>query len=219
MFVTLTYRRVQTEDQTWRHVSKDFNRWIQKLRRLHNCNIHYLRTLENHQDLYPHIHALIQYPSAQIRIENSRYFDNQLYVKWRSTWKHGHSDFQVPRHSSLLSINYILKYITKNQTTKTIWKKIFKEQSARSAINQTSKLPTDSITDVNAETLVPVATKTTLSNTTKSVIRHALGAKLCTWSRSFNFSLFLPISQREPCHKTPSNTQKTTPAITNYLPK
>lgn len=118
-------------------------------------------------------------------------------------WKHGHTDYQVPRSSGTQSLNYILKYITKSVTTKTVWKKIFLAQSAQSVISPTSKLKEDLATGVFAETLLPAVTKTTSLNITKSATHHLSGVKFCTWSRSFNFLLFLPNSTREPCLKTP----------------
>ena len=210
VFNTLTYARTDlSAEQTWLRSSKDFNRYIQRLRRLHNCPIHYVRTLENHQDGYCHIHTLLQFPDARIKVENQRYFDRTLYLRWKVAWRHGLSDYQVPRSTSSKSLSYILKYITKSASTKTIWKKIFKEQSAINVINQISKTSDTSNQDVYADHLVPVVTKTISFSTMNVPTHHPSGAKFCSWSRNFNFSLFTNNPTRKPCLKPTLNTQKT----------
>ena len=90
----------------------------------------YLRVLESHKDNYPHIHCIIQFPDARIRVENARYFDRMLYARWRVLWKHGHSDYQKPRRSGYGTISYVMKYLLKNQTQKTVWKKVLRASNA-----------------------------------------------------------------------------------------
>ncbi len=186
VFATLTYRRESTNDATWDSCSKDFNRFTLKIRRLHKANVHYLRTLESHTDGYPHIHCLLQWPSACLRIENSKYFDNALHARWRSSWAHGISDFQVPRSTHQGQISYILKYITKNATTKTIWKKIL---SAQPAGELTSTSDTTNATVANGKNAV---TKPTSFSTTPAPLIHYRSQKLCSWSRGFDWAPFFP---------------------------
>ena len=123
VFGTLTYSRDLPVDERWSGISKDFNRYLQKIRRLHNTKLDYFRVVEKHRDGFPHIHVLLQWENASIRVDNSRYFDKSLYQKWRLLWQHGHSDYQKPRRASLGTLTYILKYLIKNQTQRTIWKR------------------------------------------------------------------------------------------------
>lgn len=114
-------------------------------------------------------------------------------------WTHGLSDYQVPRSTGSSCINYILKYITKNHTSKTIWKKLLTGNSVNTANNQTSGPdPQPSSHSACASNPTNAVTKCILSNTT-NLIRHPSGAKFCTWSRKFNFSLFTKTHLREPC--------------------
>jgi hypothetical protein len=126
--------------------------------------------VERHKDGYPHLHSILQFPNARIRVLNSRYFDNEIYSQWKSQWKHGHSDYQRPRRGGVGTLSYVLKYLIKNQTSKTIWKKI---------------LP--SATTVTEES---TSTNTKASSTTKLPV-HIHGVKLATWSRGFDFSVFM----------------------------
>lgn len=174
IFATLTYSRDKSVQQRWYTVSKDFNRYCQSLRRLHPDGFEYLRVVERHKDDYPHIHAIIQFPNASIRVENSRYFTKSLYAKWKSTWTHGHSDYQKPKHSGHGTLMYIMKYLIKNTTAKTIWKKCFDQRILKS-------VPT-----------VEDAT-TPISSKPSSIIKLPVrvhGVKLATWSRNFDFTPF-----------------------------
>lgn len=174
VFATLTYSRNLEVLQTWQRVSKDYNRYLQKLRRLHNCKIEYLRVVEQHKDSYPHVHALLQYPSAQLRIENHKFFDSTLYKKWKSLWTHGHSDYQKPKRSGSGTISYLMKYLLKNQTAKTIWKKLLPVQ-----ISTPQAVKTAPIETLNAKIEKILAHPT-----------HLNGVKLASWSRNFDWSHF-----------------------------
>ncbi len=188
LFVTLTYARDRSILQTQQQCSKDYNRYIQKLRRLHHTKIQYLRTIENHKDGYPHFHVLLQFPRADIRVENDRYFSKILYSKWKSSWTHGLSDIQVPRRNGVGQISYILKYITKNATSKTIWKKLY--QTSAKAVDTETSIPLDQNTlDASVPFLHSAATSITSTSIT-SPIHTSNGVKLCTWSRGFDFSPF-----------------------------
>ena len=169
LFVTLTYSRDIPLSSRWDTVSKDYNRYIQRVRRFHLCKVQYLRVVESHSDGYPHIHIIMQMPDARIRVDNSRYFDRKLYQHWKSLWPHGHSDYQRPRRRGAGRIGYLLKYLTKNATSKTIWKKVFAP---------IADVPSSSpimVTPHVKSTVVPVS--------------H-LGIKLATWSRDFDFTPF-----------------------------
>lgn len=179
IFATFTYKRDAPINEVWGKISKDFNRCVQKYRRLNNCSVQYLRTIEEHRDGYPHIHVLFQFPDARIIVENNRYFDSRLFALWkRLTWTHGLSDWQPPRHKGLFALTYILKYISKNSTTKTIWKKILPPPDTTSTHSQNPPTSADS---------VPTP-KTTKSTSPNPIFFNNI--KLCSWSRSFDFSPF-----------------------------
>lgn len=187
IFATLTYSRDDDLQTTWERSSRDFNRYFQKLTRLHNLRINYLRVIEEHNDGYPHIHCLLQYPSACIRVENSRYFDTALYQKWRTLWTHGHTDYQKPRGNGIRTISYVMKYLLKNQTSKTVWKKVLSAQTVE-------KHTLDSTT---SNECLNTSTNTTLQEVPGDIPKdltrfptHKYGVKLCTWSRSFDFTPF-----------------------------
>lgn len=158
----------------------DFNRFCQKFRRLHNTQVQYLRVVEEHKDTYPHIHVILQFPDARLSITNSRYFDRILYKKWKTLWISGHSDYQTMSRGGVGGLRYILKYLVKNTTRKTLYKKIY--------------------------TLHPVAIRSSTTppetRRTKKPERLPIkknGVKLATWSRCFDFvPFYMPL---------PSNAQ------------
>ncbi len=169
MFSTFTYNRSLLLNDAWTRSSKDFNRVIQKFRRLHNADIQYLRVLEAHKDGYPHIHCILQFPDARLRINNSRFFDRRLYSRWKSLWTHGHSDYQRPRKRSANAVLYVLKYLLKNTTRKTILKKIHPPYSSdfKPTLAEQAR--------VRPMTNLPI---------------KKYGVKLATWSRGFDFTPF-----------------------------
>lgn len=125
VFSTYTYSRDNSADSTWRRTNNDFNRYIQRLRRLHNSRVQYCRTIEAHADGYPHIHAILRFPTV-LTVENSRYFDRKLYEKWKGLWRFGHSDYQPPLSRTRSPLLYCIKYVTKGNTTlRTFWKHYF----------------------------------------------------------------------------------------------
>ncbi len=160
----------------WNKIGRTFNRFIQEFRRLHHMEVQYLRVIERHKDGYPHAHAILQFPYAVIRVRNTRYFDRTLYKSWKALWKAGHSDYQKPRRSQTGTISYLMKYLTKNTTRKTIWKKLLppRDLFARSTTSD------DSLTNRSSKEVV---------HHTKIPIRHE-GVKLCTWSRKFDWEPF-----------------------------
>ena len=113
----------------WESISKDFNRYVQKIRRLHNSPIQYLRCVEAHADGYPHLHCILQFPSVQT-VNHGQYFDKLLHSKWKQLWSFGLSDFKVFR-SKQSPILYMMKYISKSTNThKTLWKKLLIAQTS-----------------------------------------------------------------------------------------
>lgn len=177
VFATLTYQRDRGCDTVWQTITNDFNRYHQRLRRLHRIQIEYLRVIEEHRDGYPHIHTLLQYPSACISVENSRYFDRALYSKWKAQWREGHSDYQKPRQGATGTLSYVMKYLIKNQTSKTVWKKVLASCNVQTVEDST----------VNAKK----KNGRNISNVTRLPTRKN-GVKLCTWSRGFDFTPFVP---------------------------
>lgn len=139
--------------------------------------IQYLRVLEEQKSKHCHIHVLLQLPHASLRINNSRYFDSTLYSRWKSLWSHGLSDYQVPRKQKSGAIAYVLKYVTKNATCKTIWKKLITQDIATSAKEQKNR---SNSTETSTSSVAPV---------------KKYGVKLVTWSRDFSFAPFRVNSQ------------------------
>ncbi len=183
LFATLTYSRDKSVHERWESISTDFNRYCQRFRRLHKYGLEYLRVYEEHKDGYPHIHCLVQFPYAAIRIENARYFDKELYQRWRLLWPHGHTDYQKPRQTGTGALSYVMKYLIKNQTSKTVWKKVL-SSSAQPVCADVSITP-DSLTsnapNTNAHVIPTLPT-------------HMNGVKLCSWSRKFDFRPFTATS-------------------------
>lgn len=176
IFVTITYDRNYTILEAWKSCSKDFNRYIQTSRRFFNHKIQYLRVIEEQSSGYPHVHAIFQFSDARIRIENTKYFDRSLFKKMHSHWKHGFADFKrIQKKGHLL---YILKYLVKNTTCNTIFKKILPKRR-----------------EFNFR-----ATEKTFPPVVKFPIKKN-GVKLCTWSRHFDFTPFLIL------HKNRTNSQ------------
>lgn len=187
IFVTLTYARVDSIQDTWKIISKDFNRFHQRFKRLHNCEVQYLRVVEEHKDGYPHLHAVMQFPDARIRVTNSRYFDRLLFQKWKTLWLRGHSDFQQPKKSGIGTISYVMKYLIKNQTSKTVWNKIY----VNVIVTDTQKnMESSSVQDVNGN-IIPVLESENKTKTPR-LPTHLEGVKLCSWSRNFDFTPFVP---------------------------
>ena len=197
VFATLTYSRDGSIQSTWSATTTDYNRFIQRIRRLHNLRVEYLRVLEEHKDGYPHIHAILQYPSSCLRVnivKDKAYFDRTLYARWKDSWK-GNSDYQKPKRSGVGTLSYVLKYLIKNQTKKTIWKKIMD--------GSTSKIPAPSQTVLNEQLSLALPIRTTQCNgsvtntitekeSTDVLPTRINGVKLATWSRGFDFKPFLP---------------------------
>lgn len=178
VFATLTYQRNCEISEVWRTISLDYNRFHQRLRRLHRLQIEYLRVIEEHRDGYPHIHALLQYPSACIRITNSRYFDSPLYRRWKDEWRKGHSDYQKPRKDRTGTLAYVMKYCLKNQTKRTVWKKVLK--SVQTSTQDVTSVPTTP----------PSAEQQNDSSPLVILPTHKHGVKICSWSRGFDFTPF-----------------------------
>jgi len=196
VFATLTYKREYGLVECWKSVSKDFNRFITYQRRLHRTGLAYIRTVEAHEDLYPHIHVVIQHKHG-ILIRNRRYFDENLYKKWKESWTRGLSDFQAPLSSSEYPTLYIVKYITKNHTLKTLWKKFY----ATNSITNTSAPPVAVLT---SNTLKPsnasMNTKILSLENSSLFFCNQFKIKQCTWSRNYKF----PVKRPKPLIVSPS---------------
>lgn len=151
------------------------------------------RVVEQHKDGYPHIHAILQFDAACIMVSNNRYFDNLLYKKWRALWKHGHSDYQKPRNAGSRTLLYTLKYLIKNTTKRTIYKKIL-------PISDEGKSATPDKTEYAGSNSDPTSDYTSEPKDPATTIPVRLhGVKLATWSRDFDFTPFLIIKNKEPC--------------------
>lgn len=65
--------------------------------------------------------------SEPYRVDGGKYIDRVLFTALKQSWDHGHTDFQVPRHSprSLGVLTYVLKYLSKNGASKRLWQKLY----------------------------------------------------------------------------------------------
>lgn len=197
VFVTLTYGRDEPETRLWARVARDWNRYIQRIRRLHGCSVGYLRTVEAHEDLYPHLHAILDFGHATIRVENVKFFDNSLYASWKNQWLFGHSDYQRPYSGkSSTPLLYILKYISKHSTKKTICRKVFTQNTVQSRdAKKSSELPTQLKPNASLATnSVAAKNVPTLMDNPSSFFCHQFKIKQCTWSRNFTFPHYQPKS-------------------------
>jgi hypothetical protein len=128
VFITLTYDRSSNVSETWQKTTTDFNRYIQRLRRnkiLRTLNdFEYLRVFEQHQDGYPHIHAVLLFdPTISLR-ERDKFVYEKYRRPFKSLWTSGLSDCQSPKSKGNGIIGYILKYLGKSTSTVTLWSQI-----------------------------------------------------------------------------------------------
>lgn len=207
IFATLTYARSKPSEEIWKTVSHDFNRYIQRIRRGKSRSIismpplfaehrwEYFRCVEKHKDGYPHVHVLLQ-SKGVFPVFEKAYIQNPLRNFLKTSWTFGLSDFQVPRARSIGQLTYIMKYISKNKTTKTVWRKILTLQEktslpVHSALSLGLIVPLGTASVVVTPVLIRdhAATKTISSGTIWSEIGNI---KLLTWSRKFDFSPFFP---------------------------
>lgn len=157
-----------------------FNHYITNFRRFHNHKVQYLRVIEEHKDGYPHIHVILQFEDARIRVENSKYFDRHLYQKWKHLWTYGHSDYQRPAREGIYTLGYVMKYCLKNQTATTVWKKVLEPESKPTVPYVPNSQSVDSSQIQQDVSVSPV---------------KKYGVKLMTWSRDFSFAPFRVNSQ------------------------
>ncbi len=175
VFLTTTYSRDRLLDTCWKGSNNDFNRFIQKLRRIHENPVQYLRTIESHADGYPHFHAVLRFPTV-LTINDGKYFRRDIYSKWKKAWSHGISDAQVPRHGQS-PLAYIIKYTTKNTGSK-IWMKYYRHLDVNSV--DVPHTPFSMIKKVSPF-VPPVCALSQKCEEYK--------IKQCTWSRKFFESL------------------------------
>lgn len=198
VFFTGTFKRDQRDTDAWRRANHDFNRFIQRIRRVHDPGCQYIRTVEAHQDLYPHIHAVLQFSQA-LTVENNKYFDDGLYRKWKGLWISGLSDFQAPNVRTQVAVLYIIKYITKSHAKKTIWQKLYANaqdlDAKKSSQFQTTLTPNQHATPASNTTAVPTDAPTMPTELDPSTFfcKQFL-IKQCTWSRGFKFPTIRPKS-------------------------
>lgn len=184
VFATFTYKREHDLVGCWKRVTKDYNRFITNYRRLHRDGVEYIRSIEAHRDGYPHIHAVLQHKSG-ILVSNGRYFERNLYQKWKQLWSSGLSDFQAPRAGSLYPTLYIVKYISKHSTLKTLWQKFYTEKTSivTSVLNADQNTP-------------PSSTPQTVVHPMDDTLFFCKQFKIkqCTWSRAYKFPTKRPVS-------------------------
>lgn len=193
LFVTLTYQRSNEVSAVWTGASKDYNKYIQKLRRFHGSKIQYLRAVEAHQDGYPHFHAILQFHDV-LSVYDDRYIDGTFRARLKELWSFGFSDYSVPR-SGQIPIFYLVKYISKStHTHRTLWKKLF----AHSVPDSTKTGVTQSASNVKSDNAVEQT-----SGITNDSIKFFYTLLFCKqykikqvfWSRNFIFPT-LPSARR-----------------------
>lgn len=162
--------------------------------------------VEEHKDSYPHIHVIVQFSDARIRVQDSRYFDRRLYQQWKHRWKHGHSDVQSPRGTRGAVLAYVLKYVLKNVTTNTIWKKILISSTEGDTKNGSE--PQSSQENANSATYGDQKTQEQENTISANPVKK-YGVKLVTWSRDFDFKPFIAQNNNKPCPKPSLSTHLT----------
>ena len=202
IFVTLTYSRETSKDICWQQTNRYFNRYVQKIRRIKRGiqrdtlypDLAYLRVIERHKDGYPHIHVIFQAQRRLFDIYNARYLDSITHKRIKDRWPHGFSDI---RPGDKDSIFYALKYLTKNTTRKTIFKKILpKDGSELTSGNPRVKDSCISHVPSPLAGSKPITSRAekTLPSThyeiASSVKGESTKIKLASWSRNFDFTYF-----------------------------
>ena len=209
LFATLTYARNGSCDEYWKKCSMDFNRYIQRVRRGRKAtgkkrryfypDIAYFRSVEQHRDGFPHIHILLQYHDNLVRSyfhhttrsgrssKKVYYIDSQYRDFLKSCWTAGHTDYQVPHAKAIGQLTYIMKYISKNSTTKTVWRKIL------AGTVDSPNIVKSQLQNNNAAVESSMEKERTLSKASPTVATNPISyqnIKLLSWSRNFDFSVF-----------------------------
>lgn len=171
-------------ETSWRTLSKNYNRYIQRFRRQFPLSdIQYIRAIEAHKDGYPHIHEILQFKNS-LNVKDARYFDPELFRRFKGLWSHGLSDYQPPRGDKQ-PILYLIKYISKSSNShRTIWKKMLKNiqlPKSQDARNQNTTTQCQDILSANA-----VKFALTDLNCKKYKLRQL------SWSRKFTFPVLAP---------------------------
>jgi hypothetical protein len=179
-FVTLTYERNSSVGNTWKKVSRDTNRYLQRVRRTLG-NIDYLRAFESHKDGYPHVHILILFP-VEYNIRNRGKFLHQSYYKrLKDAWPHGLSDAQSPLGKGNHSIGYILKYLNKSSSSNNLWSKLLTETHTKEPAVNDLGYPLKPPPGENVWKLILIPDQKLLLKSTLKWKR----IKLLMWSRHF----------------------------------
>lgn len=204
VFVTLTFDSSADTFHNWSRVSGRFNRYIQKLRRLHNSQVQYVRTIESHAQGNPHIHCILIFPDI-LSIDNGKYFDKRLYAQWKLLWDSGFSDYSPTlSNGQTFPLSYLLKYTIKDtQTLKTFWKNYYSCLNIKSNVTSVGLLDQEpNASDISQPTessasSVEESTPAPQYTPTAKELRSLLFCKLfrvkqLSWSRNFFNSLSSP---------------------------
>jgi hypothetical protein len=209
-FFTLTYGEQPNIPSVyfWHKVATHYNRFIQKLRRLHCSPVQAIRAIESHASGNPHIHVLARF-SNPLTINNEKYFDRALYLKWKQLWQGGYLDCKTTRPGQELPIHYLLKYLSKHTTTyKTLWRNYYQcmqnsepnVSSAKTSLNIISQqqesvqnAPTQSDTSANQIQEIEPATLKELSTL---LFCKSFNIKSLSWTRNY-FKFDFPSSAEQ----------------------
>lgn len=119
--------------ETWQRVASDFNRFVQKCRRKYKTDVQYIRTYEAQDSDFCHVHGLFKFETPFDG--NGRYFKQKsdfVLLKFtgnteksKPLWDFGHSDFRPTKGETTKALFYLSKYISKQASLKTIYRKLF----------------------------------------------------------------------------------------------
>ncbi len=129
VFATLPYSRDKSSRDRWLQCTSDSNRFIQSISRKIGP-VEYLRVLEAHKDNhhFPHLHLHLRFRDGCRIRESGIYLLDEPRAKLKSSWPHGLSDFQCPRHTGYFPIGYILKYLGKSSSTSSLWQRLLESR-------------------------------------------------------------------------------------------
>lgn len=196
-FFTLTFESANIPSAyLWSKTPTLYNRFIQKLRRLHCGPVQAIRCIESHENANPHIHVLARFPVV-LTINNEQYFDKKLYAKWKELWPSGHLDATPTHPGQRIPVRYLLKYISKHTTTyKTLWRRYFQcLETTQANMVTTSQSTSTSSTPQHSEPEQQDTTPPSSKELKTLLFCKSFNIKSLSWTRDF-FSFPLPSARR-----------------------
>jgi CRISPR/Cas system CSM-associated protein Csm2 small subunit len=156
LFATLTFSRDVTRGATLRKLRTNLGKFTRQIRKDFGA-IEYLRSIEEHKDNFPHIHLHILFRNYQYTPERGRYLPETMYKTLKSSWTHGHTDYQPPRGKGYGVVRYTLKYLNKTTSSNNLWSQLLTNVSpVENTSNVTSEQPTSAQNVPSQENTNPV---------------------------------------------------------------